>query len=1096
MKKFNLFFKSIFCIFIIESAFSSCALSVSSSSPENEEPEETHKIRGLYADGGDEKVNLEWAPITITAKDTDNYTLTLKMQKVSYVQQWNAETKQYDVIETIEFEIPEENVTAFSGHETVEVSETTPVSDEKNIEESANIISRALETALPGTCKKTFTGLENVSPEKNHFFYRFTMCLYKGEELIQKEWADATTAGSLEYKGEMNEVIFRLFPADSVSVNKYFESPSPYDVIKQVAVPSIIKQLKNTLPIYNNTSAIAKILQDSGVDLSEFNEYPGENETIEWFSFYPQGYRNFIAGRIVNKTAKEKGYTEVSEYTVNTAYGKENSIETLDKAFRPGTFIRTKGYSENGDGGEALYEISSTNPEIPINRAGNRNFSSLKTAAGQWCLLRPEDHKLNLKQLGGGNCWQVKSSRIREWLGMTKEERLLNDDGARIMEAIHLLQESRLADGKLNGKDAKVEDYSVPIELYIPRGQYRVSTQINILVPNFKMYGDTQTRHLKLNEIDAFEETFALGDESGSSSFNGSVLYTDNGSGCSHLNIYGPSYDVLVEGLTFESRETDSKRTFWFVDKNGNGSPSDDEDERYFTPHSGCAVWMADQQWYSREVMISQCHDITIKNCEFIITSHIRDQAVYPAAQNSRSDMLDFGGAYGEYIDSEKNVSQYHANPYVESCDLHTDKQFTNVSLYSGWKNITVDGCLMYNMAGVFRGANLGYLDFYSEECANGTVSNCTLYHNCHDEQIGIFTLQDSNAAYKPTECIKGANFLNNRVYSMRDEHVDKIKTRIMVFTVGYPTSKNITGVRIQGNYFYAKDLPSKLFTFGGAVSQGRNETLIENNTFELEGYSGFYLFETMLSYIKIRNNTFNYNPNPDGTGTTSGIIADVRFVDKNTPYEVEFSGNTINVNGNFGSRAFSGERETTGKFCNNTFNISGYCGTVCDSARVVQKNVVNAGGKIYSFYETRGEYKGQILIDGNTLNSDFDDSGDSYKEHEEGSLYHSGRQGYTFANITGFLHGEGNIVISNNKINCTKCTTRNKHFIRYVKDDNTNFTVLAKNNMLGKYKWLRGVKDDETGQFITYINNRDEKGNVLKKEDWYVNLLSFEDTE
>ena len=649
MKKFNLFFKSIFCIFIIESAFSSCALSVSSSSPDNKEPEETYKIRGLYADGGDEKVNLEWAPITITAKDTDNYTLTLKMQKVSYVQQWNAETKQYDVIETIEFEIPEENVTAFSGHETVEVSETTPVSDEKNIEESANIISRTLETALPGTCKKTFTGLENVTAEKNHFFYRFTMCLYKGEELIQKEWADATTAGNLEYKGEMNEVIFRLFPADSVSVNRYFESPSPYDVIKQVAVPSIIKQPKNTLPIYNNTSAIAKIIQDSGVDLSEFDEYLGENESIDWFSFYPQGYRNFIAGRIVNKTAKEKGYTEVSEYNVNTAYGKENSIESLDKAFRPGTFIRTKGYSENGDGGEALYEISSTNPEIPINRAGSRNFSSLKTAAGQWCLLRPEDHKLNLKQLGGGNCWQVKSSRIREWLALSPEERLQNDDGARIMEAIHLLQESRLVDGKLNGKDAKVEDYSVPIELYIPRGQYRVSTQINILVPNFKMYGDTQTRHLKLNEIDAFEETFALGDESGSSSFNGSVLYTDNGSGCSHLNIYGPSYDVLVEGLTFESRETDSKRTFWFVDKNGNGSPSNDEDERYFTPHSGCAVWMADQQWYSREVMISQCHDITIKNCEFIITSHIRDQAVYPADTNSREDMLDFGGAYGEY---------------------------------------------------------------------------------------------------------------------------------------------------------------------------------------------------------------------------------------------------------------------------------------------------------------------------------------------------------------------------------------------------------------------------------------------------------------
>ena len=111
---------------------------------------------------------------------------------------------------------------------------------------------------------------------------------------------------------------------------------------------------------------------------------------------------------------------------------------------------------------------------------------------------------------------------------------------------------------------------------------------------------------------------------------------------------------------------------------------------------------------------------------------------------------------------------------------------------------------------------------------------------------------------YKENEYIDGVNITGNKIYPMSDEHVDKIKSRVMVISVGYDFSKNINNVSIKGNTFYAENLPSKLITFGGFVSDGRKNIVVSDNIINMKNSGGVYLFETR-PYVEIKNNTINF---------------------------------------------------------------------------------------------------------------------------------------------------------------------------------------------------------------------------------------------
>lgn len=931
-----------------------------------------------------------------------------------------------------------------------------------------------------------FEGLEN-STVKNYSkapIYTYTLILQDadGKELERRQVQSTPAPAEFEYDTNddgstvTQDVWMTIIPVDNPEHNLAKGYKGTYS-------NACVAQIKNSYGVYqcpqlyNNTATVSRLVAD-GTYLQSENFVAlkkqlklESTEEIEWFSLYRDSFHLVLVGQIVKPAVEKAGYTEVTSYETSTAL----ALKDETKAFRLGTKIYTKGYYEEGDGGEAVYEIS--------NRA-KYTFGSIKTATGQWCNIVPQNNYMNLLALGAGRCFQVTWEKYPEWRAYKAAKKeaennkteldskwdsfKINDDGARIIEANKILVEHRKNESDL-------------ITLYIPRGNYRINTTLGIGIPNYIMKGDTVPRHITMDDIPAFESTYAEGDESGSSATGGTVLYTDNG-GYGTLNIWGPSCNTVIEGITLESREIDSKRTFWYTGKDADGNYTGIN----YHGNGSNEPTQADQQWFSRQVCITQCSNVEIRNCEFIITSHVRDKCVYPANLDAVADQYDYGGAYGEYLDSDEGYYKYQNNLYVEKCDLHTDKQFTTLSFYSDWKNVKVDNCLLYNMSGVFRGASVGFLDFYGGQCENATVNNCTLFHNCHDEQVGVFTPSYTSGCYKAGEYVNGVYFTNNRVYVLRDKHVDKMKKRVMVFTIGYDDTPSISNVYIRGNYIHSRDMDAKLFTFGGFPWDDRHDVVVENNTIDLRNGTGFAMFETR-QYVVIRNNIINLSTDKGLSGSIGGSIFDTTGSSEKSPQEAQFLNNTLNVYCNFtGALTYNGKGLNYGIVKGNTVNIWGnqtganpqYC--LINGMSEVKDNTFNVNGRINRIYYNICKMRSDITIDGNTLNMNYKDTDSDY--NKGGKYYNSGKDGFNFAYL-GMSVPDGEnykVYLRNNRINAPKCTARNKHFI-YLK--NKNLDITATGNRLQKFKWLRYVNADVK---LNYSGNYSENGKPLNKEDWY----------
>ena len=1034
-----------FVLVAVLASFFSCSFDFSNSDS-SEKPKKTAvpSILKFVAEGGDTTVTAKWA---VSNFSTD-YSLIL-------IDGWD--------------EIPKKD----DGTEITQ-----------NVEQSRNEI--LIES---GEREKTFEGLINseVSNSQKTPIYTYTLILKdKAGNELEKKYAQATPAPeSFEYSydedgkvAHLGAWVFVLRP----DYEEHYMAKSYSDSAFMANTGGFTASIKDSQGIYrlpnifNNPKTVTKLMEDSGYledeDFLKKKANLEDGEEIKWFTMTRSGYHVEIVGQVVKTALENCEQLETTEYEVSTAVALKNETN----AFYNGTKIKTKGYFEEGDGGDAVYEVSGR---------AKYTYGSVKTATGQWCNIVPQNNFMNLVSLGAGKCFQVTWEKYPSWREYQKEKKLAesnktaldskwesykyNNDGERIDEANKILQEYRQSE-------------SETITLFIPRGNYRVASHIGIGIKNYVLRGETVPRHLTPDQLDSFESTFAAGDESGSALSGGTVLYGDNG-GSATLTVWGPSDNVLIEGITIESREIDSKRTYWHsTERDSTGNYARDENGNYldinYVGRGTSDKSMADEQWFSRQINISQCQNVKIRDCEFIITSHIRDMAVYPANRENPGDLYDFGGAYGEYPTSDGSVWKYQANPYVESCDLHTDKQFTTLSFYSGWKNARVDNCLLYNMSGVFRGASVGFLDFYGEKCENGTVNNCTMYHNCHDEQIGVFTPTKKSACYKDGEYINGVHFTNNRVYAMRDEHVDKIKTRVMVFTIGYDGSPDIMNVDINGNYIYAKNLPSKLFTFGGFSWDGRKNIIVQNNTIELKNSGGVYMFETR-PYVEIRGNTFNMDSE---SGSIGGSILAVYGYEENI--EPKFINNTVNVKCDYnGSLEYNSAGKTNGIVNGNIVNIKGNAnGTLVNGANEMRNNTFNIQGRIKNIYNSGTTLSRNVTIEGNTLNMYLDDTDESVWNYSPGkTYYHSGREGFTFASWWNNPSSDTySVILSKNTINAPNCTMRNKHFIRLY---NCDIKILATDNHLQKLKWLRGINESKN---IVYNNNFDENGNLLKKEDWY----------
>lgn len=840
--------------------------------------------------------------------------------------------------------------------------------------------------------------------------------------------------------------------------------------------------------IFNNPDAITKLLEDAG-NLSklttDFSQFLLSDEEIQWFTFVPAGAHGELYGKVVKKALQNKTFTDVDDtYEVKLA----TDIPNMDKAFRLGTKIRTKGYFKEGDGGAALYEI------------GNRSkytYGSIKTKLGQSCNIIAENNFLNLVSLGAGNCTQITKANYKKWEEyesakyLEKGKNLAayrashtgweifdnNDDAARWTEAKNILIKSRTSPNQT-------------VTLYAPAGNYRCASGISMDADNFIFKGETQRRDINPDQQTSFEASYTP-DNPGGSSLSGSkgtYFYTDNGShfwwyhGFSS-GIFGAS-NVRMEGITIEARETDSKRTFWHNKEDT--APNFTGITYHADSTKTSEPTQADQLWYSRQFMVSQSSNVVVKNCEFIITRHVRDEDVYT---ESNSEWLD---------PSKKTFESRRANQWVEPADLHTDKQFTTVTLFADWHNVTVDDCLIYNNSGVIRGSAFGFLDFYCNGSSNGTLSNSTLFCNIHDEMIGIFT---KDWTFYPGErfnrSIRNVHVTGNKIYPTRDEHVDKIKPRVMVFTVGYDMSPNIFDVYIQNNYIWTDNLNSKLFSFGGFDEAGRGETIVSGNTIVIEDAGGSYLFETRPN-ITISNNNITLK-SKYGKITQNGMFMfhgtntrDLYVTNNNIDIQCNYqSYGLIIPAGSIGCVATGNNIRVQGKMENiDSLNPN----AVFKNVKEVRNNTIQLEddfNSVVSYISTKIDQ--DIPITNNKLIYTKDDHNDDYtwgNPKPEGSKYGSGMTSPSFLSLKNET-SSNKLLITGNTVEAPASTIQNKNFIRNY---NSNVAMLIANNKVSKFKYLRGLSLSNASKYAL-LNNTTVYGKRLNLEEAIFSQIN-EDSE
>ena len=201
------------------------------------------------------------------------------------------------------------------------------------------------------------------------------------------------------------------------------------------------------------------------------------------------------------------------------------------------------------------------------------------------------------------------------------------------------------------------------------------------------------------------------------------------------------------------------------------------------------------------------------------------------------------------------------------------DRQYTNLTFYSGNKNMTADSCYLSQMSGSYRGANIGIMDIYSTGEQNITVMNCELHDNARDEQVGMFSGLDREKTY-----IKNVDFINNTMYTYQPPNLEASGGwRTMCFTVAYNESTNMDNIHIAGNHFIS-EVDSKFMTFGNVTN-----CVVENNMIEMLATNGNfgYGFESGNSNaenIKIRNNEIYLSTRKGETGGKTMLSGPATF--------------------------------------------------------------------------------------------------------------------------------------------------------------------------------------------------------------------------
>ena len=348
-------------------------------------------------------------------------------------------------------------------------------------------------------------------------------------------------------------------------------------------------------------------------------------------------------------------------------------------------------------------------------------------------------------------------------------------------------------------------------------------------------------------------------------------------------------------------------------------------------------------------------------------------------------------------------------------------KEYTNIDLYSGWHNVSIENCNLQVLHDGEAGGCIWIRDLLNLGCDSLKFNNNNCYKICHDEilaawgQIDNVEITNNNfrmeekEASSSVKCISFGdeeNILTNVTFS--NNKLDCISSMELIGVTGNSTDINIYGNNI--NYIQS-NIDSDVFIVNAETEiKSFNNNIIEFSTLNTEGEAHLIMGVNNVNNNQIRINT---SPNVDS------IFGACNNIENNSVY----SSTNVNIT--------------------NLFNA---CYNIKNNELVIDGKI----SQMFQFFST------EVLNDVNIYNNSITYN---YEESVDGSTILM----INNAKLNGHI-----IKFENNKIQ-TKKIANNSRLMFLILTDSDSQTIEIKQNMLGGYS---SIYRTDNGLHNVQLNN------------------------
>ena len=348
-------------------------------------------------------------------------------------------------------------------------------------------------------------------------------------------------------------------------------------------------------------------------------------------------------------------------------------------------------------------------------------------------------------------------------------------------------------------------------------------------------------------------------------------------------------------------------------------------------------------------------------------------------------------------------------------------KEYTNIDLYSGWHNVSIENCNLQVLHDGEAGGCIWIRDLLNLGCDNLKFNNNNCYKICHDEILAtwgqIDNVEITNNNFKMEEkeasssvkCISFGdeeNILTNVTFS--NNKLDCISSMELIGITGNSTDIDIYSNNI--NYTQS-NIDSDVFIVNAETEiKSFNNNIIEFSTLNTEGEAHLIMGVNDVSNNQIRINT---SPNVDS------IFGACNNIENNSVY----SSTNVNIT--------------------NLFNA---CYNIKNNELVIDGKI----SQMFQFFST------EVLNDVNIYNNSITYN---YEESVDGSTILM----INNAKLNGHI-----IKFENNKIQ-TKKIANNSRLMFLILTDSDSQTIEIKQNILGGYS---SIYRTDNGLHNVQLNN------------------------